>query len=84
MTRLLRLLLLALVCGPAACAPAPAEEEADFLRELEEFRAAKDLAFQQPDSPIVPEKRTELLPLSYYPPSTDYRVPAVLGRSPDR
>ncbi len=61
-----------------ACAPTPEEEEANFLRDLQAFRAAKDQAFLQPDSPIPPDKRAALLPLPYFAPSIAYRVPAVL------
>jgi uncharacterized protein (DUF1684 family) len=67
------LLLLAM-----ACAPSPADEEGRFLQDLQSFRAAKDAAFQQSDSPIPADKRHALLPLAYYPPSPEYRAPAVL------
>jgi uncharacterized protein (DUF1684 family) len=68
----------------AACAPTPADDEARFLTDLEAFRTAKDLAFQETDSPIPPDKRQAFLPLAYFPASTAYRVPAVLRVSPDR
>lgn len=61
-----------------ACAPSPADEEARFLQELQSFRAAKDAAFVEADSPVPADKRPSLLPLAYYPPSTAYRSPAVL------
>jgi len=75
------MLLVALL---SACAPTPADDEARFLKDLEAFRAAKDLAFHESDSPIPPDKRQTLLPLAYFPSSTAYRVPAVLRVSPDR
>lgn len=75
---------LALAASTAACTPSPADEEAQFLRDLQAFRASKDQAFQQADSPIPADKRPTFLPLAYYPPSSAYRVPAVLRVSPDR
>jgi uncharacterized protein len=67
----------------AGCAPDPAREEAQFLAELQRYRALKDEAFKGPDSPVPPERRSELLPLDYFAPSVDYRVPAVLRPSGD-
>lgn len=77
-------LVAALVVALSACAPTPADDEAAFLKDLETFRAAKDLAFQQSDSPVPPDKRQNFLPLAYFPPSVAYRVPAVLRVSPER
>jgi uncharacterized protein len=77
-------LLLLLVALLAGCAPTPADDEARFLADLEAFRAGKDLAFQEGDSPIPPDKRQAFLPLAYFPASTAYRVPAVLRVSPER
>ncbi len=68
----------------ASCAPTPADDEASFLRHVQAFRAAKDQAFLQPDSPVPAAKRPALLPLVYFPPAVAYRVPAVLRVSPDR
>ncbi len=77
-------LVAALVVALGACAPTPADDEAAFLKDVEAFRAAKDLAFQQSDSPVPPDKRQNFLPLAYFPPSVAYRVPAVLRVSPER
>ena len=77
-------LVAALVVALGACAPTPADDEAAFLRDVEAFRSAKDLAFQQSDSPVPPDKRQNFLPLAYFPPSVAYRVPAVLRVSPER
>jgi uncharacterized protein len=73
-----RLLIAALVLSAAACAPTPVDDDASFAASLAEFRAAKDHAFKQPDSPIPHARQAELLPLAYFPGSLDYRVPAVL------
>jgi uncharacterized protein (DUF1684 family) len=79
-----RLLILIAILVTASCAPSPADDDATLLRELQASRAAKDEAFLQADSPVPPDKRSVLLPLSYYPPSLGYRVPAVLRVSDDR
>ncbi len=76
--------MLLLVAMLAACAPSPADDDARFLKDLEAFRAAKDQAVQEGDSPVPPDKRQALLPLAYFPASTAYRVPAVLRVSPER
>ena len=77
-------LALLLVTLLSACAPTPADDEAAFLKDLEAFRAAKNQAFQQADSPVPPDRRQNFLPLAYFPPSVAYRVPAVLRVSPER
>jgi uncharacterized protein (DUF1684 family) len=74
--------LLALVA--AGCAPDPASEERDYLASVQQFRTLKDQAMTGSDSPIPPSRRQALLPLAYFPPSLDYRVPAVLKPSTDR
>ncbi len=72
------------LAASVACAPTPAEDEASFLQDVQAFRAAKDQAFLQPDSPVPADKRPALLPLAYFPPAFAYRVPAVLRVSTDR
>ena len=57
------LLLLAM-----ACAPSPADEEARFLQELQSFRAAKDAAFLESDSPVPADKRPAMLPRTHASP----------------
>jgi len=54
------------------------DDDASFTKTLAEFRAAKDQAFRQNDSPVPPARRSDLLPLAYFAGSLDYRVPAVL------
>ena len=71
------------VAALGACAPTPADDEASFLRDVQAFRAAKDQAFLQPDSPVPADKRPALLPLAYFAPALAYRVPAVLRASAD-
>ena len=68
----------------AGCSPAPPDDEQHILSEIASFREMKDKGFAGPDSPVPPERREALLPLSYFPVSLDYRVPAVLHTSTDR
>jgi uncharacterized protein len=79
-----RVWLAFVLAASVACAPTPADDEATFLRDVQTFRAAKDQAFLQPDSPVPADKRQALLPLAYYPPAATYRVPAVLQVSTER
>jgi uncharacterized protein (DUF1684 family) len=67
----------------AGCSPAPPDDEQHILGEIASFREMKDKGFAGPDSPVPPERRKALLPLSYFPVSLDYRVPAVLHTSTD-
>ena len=78
------LFIAAFVFSLAACSPPPVEDDASFARSLAEFRAAKEQAFRESDSPVPPVRRAELLPLAYFPGSSDDRVPAVLRGEPDR
>jgi len=75
---LLRFAFLLLTAALVACSSPPVEDEATFVRETEAFRAAKDEAFRQPGSPVPPDRQDVFLPLSYYPPSIEYQVPASL------
>ena len=79
-----RVWLAVVLAASVACAPTPADDEASFLRDVQTFRAAKDQAFLQPDSPVPADKRQALLPLAYYAPAAAYRVPAVLQVSTQR
>jgi uncharacterized protein len=75
---------IALVTMLAACSSGPPDDEAGFSNDLAAFRAAKDEAFQQADSPVPPDRRQALLPLAYFPGSYAYRVPAVLRVEPTK
>jgi uncharacterized protein (DUF1684 family) len=68
-------------CGGGA----PPINDADYVKQLQETRAAKDAAFRNAsDSPIPRDKLDQLLPLSYFPPDPDYIVPASLKLAPER
>ena len=78
--------LTALVALIAASCSRPAQDEdsGDFVRQITAARAEKDAQFRDAaDSPVPPGRRTELLPLAYFPPDPSYSVPAALNR-PDK
>lgn len=81
MARRLPLIAAALVVlvlsGLAACSPsAPASSYAESLQVA---RTAKDNMLRtSAESPVPAGKRSEILPLEYYPPDEGYRVPAGL------
>jgi uncharacterized protein (DUF1684 family) len=56
----------------------------DYATRITADRAAKDQAFRERDSPIVPNRQAELLPLAYYPIDPAYKVPASLKLAPTR
>ncbi|HXE79879.1 MAG TPA: DUF1684 domain-containing protein [Vicinamibacterales bacterium] len=78
------LVLSAVVAGGSACSSPPPVSDEALIAEIQQIRDAKDRAFASDGSPIPPERRDELLPLAYYPPSLEYRVPAVLRPEPVR
>jgi uncharacterized protein (DUF1684 family) len=75
---------IALATTFAACGSARPDDDAAFANDLSTFRAAKDQAFQQADSPVPADRRQSLLPLAYFPGSYAYRVPAVLRVEPTK
>jgi hypothetical protein len=68
----------------AACSPAPVEDDRRVLGDIQQYRDDKDRAFASDESPVPPPRREALLPLAYFHPSLEYRVPAVLRPYPDR
>ena len=75
MTRAAALLLVS-ICG-AACTLRPAEE--DYPAKIAAIREAKDDSFKNdPESPVPPDKKSSLLPLTYFPIDENYAVPATL------
>lgn len=83
MTRTLRVLVAATLTWAAACSPGPGNE--DYADTIAANRALKDESFRSsPDSPVPPDRKNALLPLSYYPVDEAYAVPAALELSQDR
>jgi len=70
----------------AACSSGPsAPDEASYIEKINSERADKEQMFREgADSPIPPEKKAELLPLSYFHIDSNYNAPAVLKLSQDR
>lgn len=82
------LLLIVMTAGLGACsagAPAPSENEGDYVSRLVAERAEKDAAFRnQPSQPVPPDKMNQFLPLTYFPPDPEYVVPASLRPAEQR
>jgi uncharacterized protein (DUF1684 family) len=61
----------------AACSLTPEEE--DYVAKIAAIREAKDESFtNSPESPVPPDKKSSLLPLTYFPIDENYAVPATL------
>ena len=64
---------------------APPPDDVAYLATILARRAEKDRVFREgPDSPVPLERRATMLPLTYYPPELDYRVPAELQVAEDQ
>ena len=72
------LLVLAAVLTAACTSGPPPPDDATFLADVNEFRAARDAALRDDADAIPPAKRDKLLPLRYYAPDPQYNVPAAL------
>jgi uncharacterized protein len=77
------LLALGIALSIAACSPKPPEDNRSYAQRLADDRAAKDELFRTGQDPIPPNRKAELLPLSYFPIDPDYDVPASLEPSDD-
>jgi uncharacterized protein len=72
----------ALLAG--ACTNAPPPDDSAYFTQVELDRQEKDAAFRTgADSPIPADRRTELLPLAYFPITARYRVAASLAPRPN-
>ncbi len=77
-------LLLALAVSACTSGPQPLDDSS-YVDTLTADRATKDRFMAEDlESPIPPEKRTTLLPLSYYPADQSFAVPAALKLQDDR
>jgi uncharacterized protein len=77
--RILRVLILGATAAAAACTSGPPPpDDSSYLTEIAERRANKDREWGQSEDPIPANRRSELLPLRYYPPDPNYAVPAQL------
>ena len=79
LVRLIPHALLTLLVVLAVACTAPPPDDVSYIDTIMADRAEKDRAFREgSDSPVPLEHRHAILPLSYYPPDLNYRVPAEL------
>lgn len=77
--------ILAAVLAAGFAAAACTAEPEDYATTIAAARAAKDDGFKNdPDSPVPPDKKAELLPLAYFPIDEAYAVPAALQPAEER
>ena len=82
--RIRKLLACLSLVAVAGCS-APPPDESGWLDNLLQDRQLKDEFFREdPDSPILVDRRGTLLPLHYYGADLNYRVPAALEVSPEQ
>jgi uncharacterized protein (DUF1684 family) len=74
----------ALVCACTSGPPAPDDDSAGYVKEVENARAEKDQVFAADTETIPAAKRAIFLPLKYYPVDPAFKVPASLKLSKDR
>ncbi|HKT78738.1 MAG TPA: DUF1684 domain-containing protein [Vicinamibacterales bacterium] len=80
--RTLALTLAALAVCAAACRP-PAPDTRDYPTRIQAMRTAKDSQFQNTADPVPDNRKSQLLPLLYFPIDPAYNVPAQLKPSGD-
>lgn len=68
----------------AACSSRPPAEPKDYATRIASDRAAKDAMFAKENEPVAANRKSELLPLAYFPIDPEYNVPAGLKPSADR
>jgi uncharacterized protein (DUF1684 family) len=83
-------MVLSALCALTACGGGRPPEDAggDYVGQITKMRELKDAAFQAPccsdSSPVPDAKKSEFLPLAYYPIDESFKVAAVLTPSTDR
>ena len=71
--------------GAAGCTSSPSPpDDSSYVQQIESWRADRDKAWSESTDPIPAEKRSEFLPLRYFPPDASYAVPAELKLSDTR
>ena len=65
-----------------ACSNRPPDER-DYASRIASERTEKDALFRKDSEPIPDKRKSDLLPLSYFPIDPDYNVPASLTPSQD-
>ncbi len=69
----------------AGCTSSPAPpDESEYLQKVLTWRADRDRNWSETTDPIPADRRTEFLPLKYFPPDPSYVVPAELRLAQER
>jgi uncharacterized protein (DUF1684 family) len=74
---------LVIFIGAAACNRPPVDPQ-DYAAEILAARAEKDEQFQRENEPIPASRKSQFLPLAYYPVDPDYHVAAALTPAAER
>lgn len=78
MRAFLRVLTAGLIVSAIGCRVEGPPNEEDYVKKIETARSEKDAAFQKESEPVPENRKSELLPLVYYPIDASYNVPAIL------
>ena len=77
--------LLVSAIGAAGCTSSPGPpDDSSYVQTIESWRANRDKVWSETTDPIPVEKRSQFLPLRYFPPDPSYAVPAELKLSDSR
>jgi uncharacterized protein (DUF1684 family) len=78
--------VVAVALGAAACSSGPsAPDEGSYVDRITAERTSKERMFREsPDSPIPADKKSELLPLIYFPIDSTFSTPAELKLADER
>lgn len=77
-------LVASLLVVSVACGHKPPDDPQDYTTRITLARQAKDEEFRKSDDPIPADKKSEFLPLLYYPVDPDYNVAAVLKEAEEK
>src|SRR5438132_1532253 len=79
-----RAVAIVIALAASACSNKPPENPQDYVATVAAERARKDEDFKAAaNSPVPPNRRTELVPLGYFPIDPDYKTSASLIPSED-
>jgi uncharacterized protein (DUF1684 family) len=67
-----------MIVSAAGCRIESPPNEEDYVKKIETARAEKDAVFMKQAEPVPENRKSELLPLVYYPIDPAYNVPAIL------
>lgn len=81
--RAVRFVMAAVLALAAACSNRPPDDPEEYAERVAAGRAAKDSDFQKSNDVVPANKKTEFLPLAYFPVDPTYNVVAGLKRSTD-